>query len=177
MTDRVMIEDGRIIFRNFAGKEGPYNQEGYRNFCVLLDTPTAELMLKDGWNIKWLRAREEGEPDQAYVQVSVSYKSKPPLVVLITSKGRTTLPEDMVEAMDWVDIGKVDLIISPYQWSVNGKSGVKAYLKSLFVTMAEDELMLKYANVPELDLGGKPLELEAGPNEDDEIWEGEVVED
>lgn len=176
MTDRVMIEDGRIIFRNFAGKEGQYNREGDRNFCVLLDTPTANAMLDDGWNIKWLRAREEGEPDQAYLQVSVSYKAKPPLVVLITSKGRTTLPEDLVEALDWVDIGMVDLIVNPYEWAVSGKSGIKAYLKSIFITVAEDELMRKYADVPELDTGGKPLELEPGPS-DDEIWDGEVVED
>lgn len=176
MTDRVMIEDGRIIFRNFAGKEGQYNREGDRNFCVLLDTPTAILMSEDGWNIKTLKAREEGEPDQAYVQVSVSYKAKPPLVVLITSKGRTTLPEDMVEALDWVDIAMVDLIINPYEWAVSGKTGIKAYLASIYITIAEDALMLKYAEVPELDTSGKPLEIEAGPS-DDEIWDAEVVED
>jgi hypothetical protein len=176
MTDRVVIEDARVVFRNFSGKEGQYNREGDRNFCVLLPEDKARQMLDDGWNIKYLKAREPGEPDQAYVQVSVSYKKQPPQVVLITSKGRTTLPEDMVEAMDWVDMAYVDVIFNPYEWSVNGNRGVKAYLKGIYVTMAEDELMLKYADVPELDTGGKPLELEAGPTEDD-IWEGEVVDD
>lgn len=175
MTDRVMIEDARVVFRNFAGDEGAYNRKGDRNFCVLLDEDNAAQMQKDGWNIKFLKAREPGDADQAYVQVSVSYKSKPPTVVLITSKGRTTLPEDMVETLDWVDIGKVDLIFNPYSWNVNGNSGVKAYLKSIFVTVAEDELMLKYADVPELEVGHRPLELEAAPD-DDEIWEGEVVD-
>jgi hypothetical protein len=82
----------------------------------------------------------------------------------------------MVEALDWVDIAMVDLIINPYEWAVSGKTGIKAYLASIYITIAEDALMLKYAEVPELDTSGKPLELEAGPS-DDEIWDAEVVED
>lgn len=32
----ILLEDVRIIFRNFAGREGMYNREGDRNFAVLL---------------------------------------------------------------------------------------------------------------------------------------------
>jgi hypothetical protein len=34
--------------------------------------------------------------------------------------------------------------VRPYAWDVNGKTGVKAYLKTLFVTIDEDALELKY---------------------------------
>src|SRR3954463_9749401 len=98
----VLMEGVRIIFRNFAGKEGQYNREGDRNFAVLLDDEIANIMAADGWNIKWLRPREdpdEGETEQAYLQVSVNFKGRPPRIVQITSRGRTNLSEDEVEVL------------------------------------------------------------------------------
>lgn len=155
------IEGARTIFRNFAGKEGMYNREGDRNFCVLLDDDVAMQMAKDGWNIKTLKAREGDEEghEQPYIQVSVNFKGRPPRIVMITSRGRTDLGEDECEVLDWADIQNVDLIIRPYDWNVNGKSGVKAYLKSIFVTIAEDELEIKYSDLNQLPTrSGKVLE-------------------
>lgn len=146
----VLMEGVRIIFRNFAGKEGQYNREGDRNFAVLLDDKVAEAMAADGWNVKWLQPREaeEGETAQAYLPVSLNFtKGRPPRVMMITSRGRTSLDEDMVELLDWADILNVDLIVRPYEWTVSGKSGIKAYLQSIYVTIEEDELERKYAEL------------------------------
>jgi len=133
----VLMEGVRIIFRNFAGKEGQYNREGDRNFAVLLDETVATAMAEDEWNVKWLRPRseEEGDTPQAYLPISVNFKGRPPRIVLITSRGRTNLDESQVETLDWVDILNVDLIVRPYAWTVNGKSGIKAYLQSIYVTI------------------------------------------
>lgn len=171
----VTMEDVRIIFRNFAGKEGQYNREGDRNFAVLLDDDVAEAMARDEWNIKFLKAREEGDTPQPYLPVAVNFKGRPPRIVVITSRGRTNLTEDEVEVLDWVDIKSVDLIVNPYHWFVSGKSGVKAYLHAIYVTIQEDYLELKYNDVPviaALDTP-RPLELEAG---DDGIVDVEWVE-
>jgi hypothetical protein len=145
----VMMEGVQIIFRNFAGKEGQYNREGDRNFAVLLDEKIAAAMAEDGWNIKWLRPRseEEGEEPQAYLPISVNFKGRPPRIVMITSRGRTNLDEDTVETLDWADIINVDLIVRPYEWTVNQKSGIKAYLQALYVTIEEDALERKYAEM------------------------------
>lgn len=142
----VVMEGVRIVFRNFAGREGQYNREGDRNFAVLLDKQVADAMAADEWNIKWLRPRteEEGEEPQAYLPISVNFKGRPPRIVLITSRGRTNLDESQIETLDWVDILNVDLIVRPYPWTVNGKSGVKAYLQSIYVTIEEDALEIKY---------------------------------
>lgn len=142
-----MVEDAPIIFRNFAGKEGQYNREGDRNFAVILPFDMAEQMVKDGWNVRYLAARDdaEGEEDTPYVQVSVNFKNRPPRVVLLTSTTRTQLDEDSVEVLDWADIKEADLIARGYDWNVNGKTGTKAYLQSLFVTIEEDALERKYA--------------------------------
>lgn len=152
----VMLEDMRIIFRNFSGKEGPYNRAGDRNFAVVLDQETAAKMYDDSWNIKVLKAREEGDPETPYLPVAVSYKGRPPRIVMVTSRGRTTLTEDEVEMLDWVDIRKADLIVRPYDWTVSGKSGTKAYLQSIFVTIEEDALELKYADMQDASLRKRP---------------------
>lgn len=143
----VLMEGVRLVFRNFTGKEGQYNREGERNFAVLIDDEVGNAMLEDGWNVKWLKAREEEEEetDQAYLPVSVNFKGKPPRIVLITSRGRTNLDEKQLEMLDWADIVNADLIVRPYNWEVNGKTGVKAYLQSLYVTIEEDALEKKYA--------------------------------
>lgn len=140
-----MIEDAQIIFRNFAGKEGQYNREGDRNFAVILDFKIAEKMLKDGWNVRYLSSREEGEADTPYIQVSVNFNNRPPRVVMITSTSRANLGEDSIEVLDWAAIQTADLIARGYEWTVNGKSGVKAYLQSLFITIEEDALERKYS--------------------------------
>jgi hypothetical protein len=145
----VLMEGVRIIFRNFAGKEGQYNREGDRNFAVLLDEKVAQEMAEDGWNVKMLQPRteEEGESPQAYLPVSVNFKGRPPRIVLITSRGRTNITEHEVEMLDWVDILNVDLIVRPYEWTVNDKSGIKAYLQSLYMTIEEDPLEAKYSEL------------------------------
>lgn len=146
-----MVEDAQIIFRNFAGEESQYNRKGDRNFAVILDPDTAEKMLEDGWNIKSLKPREEGEPEVPYIQIAVNFDNRPPTVVMITSTGRTRLDEKSVEVLDYADIRVADLICNGYDWTVQEKSGTKAYLKSLFITIEEDELERKYAVIEDGD--------------------------
>jgi hypothetical protein len=146
----LMIEGATLIFRNFAGKEGQFNDAGDRNFAVIIDPENAEKFIADGWNIKQLNPRDEDEVGSFYLPVKVNFKNRPPRVVMITSAGRTNLDEDTVESLDFVDIRTADLIVRAYEWGpINGKSGIKAYLQSLYVTIEEDELDRKYAEVPE----------------------------
>lgn len=138
------LEDVTIAFRNFAGKEDVYNREGDRNFAILLGPDLAQEMEQDGWNVKYLKEREEGDGQQAYIQVAVSYKNRPPKICMITSKGMTYLTEDEVELLDWADIETADVTLNPYEWAINNKSGVKAYLHALYVKIEEDYLQSKW---------------------------------
>lgn len=150
----VVMEGVKLIFRNFEGKEGQYNRAGDRNFGVLLEESVALAMQSDGWNVKQLKVREEEkaeDPDAVgdyWIQVALGYgKGRPPRVVMITERGRTNLDEETVSQLDWVDIQNVDLIVRPYNWEANGKTGVKAYLQSIYVTIDEDDLERKYADL------------------------------
>ena len=143
------IESARIMFRNFSGKPGQYNNAGNRNFCVLLDDAHLAAALKrDGWNVRYLKPLSEDDDPQPYLQVAVRFDNYPPKIVLITSNGKTVLEENEVNILDWADIANVDLIINPSHYNVNGKEGIKAYLKSMYVTIEEDEFERKYADVP-----------------------------
>ena len=68
----VTMEGVRLMFRNFAGKEDQYNKEGDRNFAVAIDETVARQMAEDGWNIKWLKPREDDEIGRASCRERVS---------------------------------------------------------------------------------------------------------
>lgn len=155
---QVLMEDVRIVYRNFAGAETQYNRAGDRNFHVILEPEVAQVMEAEGWNIKWPKEREDGETRNPSLPVSLSYKGRPPSIYMITSRGRTALDEDSCELLDWADIVMTDLIINPYAWVVNDKTGIKAYLSSLYVTIQESPLDLKYGDLP--DANARPTEEE-----------------
>ena len=154
VTSNIVIEGARIGFRNFSGKEGKFNPAGRRNFCVFLEDDLARTLEKDGWNVRWLQPRDDQEDEQGYLQVAVSYENIPPKIIMITSGGKTVLDDNSVSLLDWAEIAEVDLIIRPYNWEVNGKTGVKAYVKSMYISIVEDEFEKKWANAPVPD--GEP---------------------
>lgn len=146
IEERPMFENCRIIFRNFKGEQSQYNRAGDRNFCVVIeDVAVADRLAADGWNIKHLPPLDDGEEGTSYLPVAVSFSNVPPTIVMLSSKGRTHLDESTIDILDYAEIENVDLIVNPYNWEVNGKSGVKAYVKSMYVTIREDELARKYA--------------------------------
>jgi hypothetical protein len=144
----VSLENVRIGFRNFEGREGMYNKKGERSFAVFLDNELANAMAADGWNVRFPKESRDIDPDedtrQPYLQVSVGFEFYPPNIFLISNNTPTKISEESVSMLDWAEIENVDLVLRPYEWSVNRNSGIKAYLKSGYFTIVADRFAKKY---------------------------------
>ena len=147
-NNNLIIEDAKIIFRNFAGKETQYNREGDRNFSVIIEDPDmAAALIEDGWNLKLLKPRDEDDEPTYHLKVVVKMDGEwPAKLFLVNRRGRPNqLDEDTVRVLDSAELANVDLTINASKWNVNGKSGIKAYLRDLYASQVEDTLARKYS--------------------------------
>lgn len=72
-TGNIVIEDTKLMFRNFRGKTDMYNPTGRRTFGVALDPDVAEALANDGWNIKTLKPRDEGDLPRPFLKVEIKF--------------------------------------------------------------------------------------------------------
>ena len=145
--ENIKIENARIVFRNLSGKPDKFNpQGGKRSFSVVIEDPEfANELKREGWNIKQFNPSPDSDEEPAhFISVKVSYNNIPPHIYLCTSKNKTLLNEDTVGQLDYAEISNVDIVITPYQYEMSGKSGISAYVKTMYVTVVEDEFASKY---------------------------------
>lgn len=137
---------GRGGYRNFAGEKTQFNPTGKRTFVLLLDEQNGRLLEEQGWHIRWREPRDEQDDPTALLTVEVKFGEYPPKIVLISGGQRTMLDETNIAILDSAEIERCDLIIRPYNWTVQGNTGTKAYLKTMYVTLQEDDFGGRYAD-------------------------------
>lgn len=151
---QLTFEGAEIGFRNFEGREGMYNKKGDRSFVVFLEENDANELYSKGWNVKFPKDNDNIDPEDdvrnPYLQITVALDSMYPAQVWMISPqnegthNNTLLGEEEVGMLDWAELANVDLVVRPYNWEVNGKTGVKAYLKAGYFEIVTDEFAMKY---------------------------------
>ena len=140
VTRNLIIEHaniGRGAYRNFSGAT-KFGKSGKRTFTILMNESVGRQVEDLGWHVRWRDPRDEQEERTGLLDVEVRYDNYPPERVTLTTGGDTNeLDERNIDCLDAVDIGDAYVDLRPYNWEVNGKTGVKAYLHILEVTAKE----------------------------------------
>lgn len=147
-VNNINIEGAMIIWKNFSGERDKFNP-GKRGFSVVIDdTVMADELRQEGWNVK-NRPLQEGADDSEQewtlpVKLNMNRYTQ---VWLIVGNHKTLLDEDTVSQLDVVDIVNCDISIRPYEWEMNGRTGITAYVDSMYVTIRENKFAEKYADL------------------------------
>lgn len=136
----LMIDNSRIVFRNFAGAGTQFNREGDRNFAVVItDSDIADELSNDNWNVKVKPPRNPDDDPFMYLPVKIKFNDRGPSIYLEANGQIRKLNEETCRILDNIDIADVSMDIRPYDWELSsGKSGRTAYLQSIKVVQAVD---------------------------------------
>lgn len=145
MANTLIMENAKIRFRNFSGRPDEFTREGDRSFSLVIDDEDLANKLKeDGWNVRMRMPKNDGEDPWYYLKVKVNFGGFPPKIIEVTSRNRVSLNEETVGILDSAELKSVDVEISPYHWEIGGRSGITAYLKTMYATIEEDPFAAKY---------------------------------
>ena len=157
-SGKLIVENGRIIYRNFSGVGTQFNREADRNFCVFIDNPeTANELKEQGWNVKIRKPRDPEDEVSHYIKVNVSYRFREPKIIRHIGNYAQEMHEDNIKEIDQDDILYCDMVINPSRWErPNGDWGLSAYLQELHVIDQPDYFSSKYGSA--YDKGEAPEE-------------------
>ena len=147
-VNNINIEGATIIWKNFSGERDKFNP-GKRGFSVVIDDSVmADELKQEGWNIKERPLQEGADPSEQEWTLPVKLNmNRYTQVWLIVGNHKTLLNEDSIAQLDVVDIVNCDISIRPYEWEMSGRTGITAYVDSMYVTIRENKFAEKYADL------------------------------
>lgn len=147
-VNNINIEGAIIIWKNFSGERDKFNP-GKRGFSVVIDDAAmAKELRNEGWNVKDRPLQEGADPSEQEWTLPVKLNmNRYTQVWLIVGNHKTLLDENTVAQLDVVDIVNCDISIRPYEWEMGGRTGITAYVDSMYVTIRENKFAEKYADL------------------------------
>jgi hypothetical protein len=147
----VTLENVGIIYKNFMGEKGMYNEEGERSFNIVINDPNmAEDMLNDGLNLKPFLDEDDNVTGH-HMKVKINYKGRPPRIYRVTDGGLRQVPLDVrtVGSLDSVTIEKADITLGTWVWRPSPLPNISVYCNVMYVHVIEDPLDTKYQSLLE----------------------------
>ena len=147
-VNNINIEGANIIWKNFSGERDRFNP-GKRGFSVVIDDAVmADELKQEGWNVKERPLQEGADASEQEWTLPVKLNmNRYTQVWLIVGNHKTLLDENTVAQLDVVDIIDCDISIRPYEWEMSGRTGITAYVDSMYVTIRENKFAEKYADL------------------------------
>lgn len=164
------IANAQIIFKNFSGREKTatvggrtkvVNEEGKRNFNVVLDPEKSDIFWNGeqvtnpdfgqelanlGFNVTVRPGNEDGEGPQYRLPVHIAFDNVVPDIYLISGNKKTKLNEESIGVLDMADIVSADISINngrPYTGN-DGREKVKAWCNIGYFTITQSRFASKY---------------------------------
>lgn len=164
------IENAQVLFKNFSGREKTalvrgsqrvVNEEGKKNFNVLLDPEKSDIywngekvtnpdfgqeLANLGFNVSVRPGKEDGEPAQYRLPVHIAFDTITPEIYLVTGNHKVQLDNDSIGCLDGADIISADLSINNGRSYIgnDGQEKVKAWCNKAYFCIAQSRFDSKY---------------------------------
>lgn len=141
------VENAQIKwpFSHFDGRQDTFNDEGDHNFTVIVDEERAQEMMAEGWPIKVMDGREEGDPPEYLLKVKISYRYEAPPIFFIKGDKRYRAGKEDLADIKRATVQQIDVIISPKPWIHGRDTGITAYVKEMYVLINQSRFGEKYS--------------------------------
>lgn len=150
--DDIEIEDAKIkwAFSHFDGKADTFNDPGDHNFTIILPPEQALDLQEQGWSIRKLDPREEGDDPEYTLKVKISYRFEPPKIYLIKNGRKIRADEQDLSDIKRATTEQISVIIQPSRWVHGNNSGITAYVKELYAKIRQSRFEEMYEDYEEI---------------------------
>lgn len=136
-------------FRNFRGEKRRFNDEGKRNFNLVVPEEYLGILSDMKCNIKELAAKDEdGEEPLRFIKINVAFGQYPPHLYLCSKRNKKELLQDELGLLDGAIFDNVDMILRTYHRDENSCS---LYLNNGFFTIKTDPITAKYESLVDVE--------------------------
>lgn len=132
----VIVKNACIMFTNFAGEKDRFNM-GKPQFNLVLTEEAARDLQADGWNVRIMPAREEGESPTYMTNINVAFSDdgrRNPTIKLYSSlDGKRVcrrLSAETIGILDDIRLERINLRIGSFNYD-GDKYTMKGYLHEL----------------------------------------------
>lgn len=170
----INIEKGQIAYSNFSGSPTQYNPDGgSRTVTFVIPEEMVDDLLNEGWKIR--EQKFDDGTSRHLLDATFLFRTRngqlrdPKIFIVRDNNTLIHVTEETVDALDRADITSVDAVLAASYWEYAGRSGIKAYINSMYITIKENPIDAKYrkmmeeaeAEVPDISSGDElPFPIE-----------------